>query len=107
MNTLPLAVTIIGLMLLATTLVCYFLHNSKTGDTLMENNSQKQAVLEYKIDRERTQGLDKVTKNGEICYDYETKEFVAFDETYAYEVGRSKYPLCALDMFHTYCEKYL
>lgn len=107
MNTLTLVVTIIGTIILATTLVCYFLNNSKIGDTLMENISQKEAVLDYKIDRERTHGLVKVTEKGEVCYDYKTKEFVVFEECYTYEVGRTKYPLCALSMFHTYCEEYL
>lgn len=51
--------------------------------------------------------LERVTENGEICKDLNTKEYVVFDETYAYEVGRTHYPKCAEAMLEAYCEEYL
>jgi hypothetical protein len=64
-------------------------------------------VVSYVIDKTKTQGLDKVTDNGEICYCHKDKVFVVFEETYAHEVGRSVYPLCALAMLNAYGAEYL
>lgn len=64
-------------------------------------------IVSYLIDTAREEGLDKVTENGEVCYDYKTKEFVVYEETYAYEVGRTAYPLCAYYMLQVYADNYL
>jgi hypothetical protein len=70
-------------------------------------NDRCNLLLNYTIDPVNKSGLDKVTEHGEICFDYTTREFVVFDETYAYEVGRTHYPLCAYAMLETYGEEYL
>ena len=51
--------------------------------------------------------LVKVTENGEICLDNITREYIVFDETSAYEVGRTHYEKCARAMLEAYCEYYL
>lgn len=51
--------------------------------------------------------LVKVTENGEICLDNITREYVVFDETYAYEVGRTYYEKCAIAMLEAYSKYYL
>ena len=51
--------------------------------------------------------LQRVTTNGEISYDVDSQIFVVYDETYAYEVGRTSYPLVALHMLQAYCKHYL
>jgi hypothetical protein len=64
-------------------------------------------VLDYQIKLDRYSGLEYVTENGEICYDYLSREFVVFSETYTEEVGRTPYPLCASAMLVAYCDNYL
>lgn len=49
----------------------------------------------------------KVSLNGEICYDTGTEEYIVYEETYAYLVGRTCYPLVALSMLESYGENYL
>ena len=51
--------------------------------------------------------LVKVTENGEICLDNITREYIVFDETYAYEVGRTYYEKCAIAMLEAYSKYYL
>lgn len=51
--------------------------------------------------------LIKVTKNGEITFDPETKLYEVWDETFAYTVGTTQYPLVAKDMLESYCRNYL
>jgi len=49
--------------------------------------------------------LIKVTKNGEITFDPETKLYEVWAETFAYTVGTTQYPLVAKDMLESYCSK--
>lgn len=52
--------------------------------------------------------LKKITPNGEICFDLSTFEYVVFDETYAFEVGRTSYQFIAeamLDVYSSYLGK--
>lgn len=49
----------------------------------------------------------KITTNGEICFDAVNKEYIVFEETYAYEVGRTSYPKVATNMLKVYSEEYL
>lgn len=49
----------------------------------------------------------KVTDNGEICYDTKERVFDVWDETYAYKIGTTSYPLVAYHMLESYGENYL
>ncbi len=49
----------------------------------------------------------KVSNNGEICYNTLDKTFTVWDETYAFEVGSTTYPLVAYSMLNSYAENYL
>jgi hypothetical protein len=51
--------------------------------------------------------LIKVTKNGEITFDPQTNLYEVWDETWAYTVGTTQYPLVAKDMLESYCRNYL
>ena len=51
--------------------------------------------------------LIKVTKNGEITFDTETRLYEVWDETYSDTVGTTHYPLVAKDMLESYCRNYL
>jgi hypothetical protein len=51
--------------------------------------------------------LIKVTKNGEITFDPETKLYEVWDETYSDTVGTTQYPLVAKGMLESYCRNYL
>ena len=51
--------------------------------------------------------LIKVTKNGSITYDLTTNLYTVWDETYAYTVGETQYPLVAKAMLEAYCSCYL
>lgn len=90
----------------------------RVGDTVSKEHVDE--VLSEKTNRQLLEEFDpkdqmpkwsgghiKVTKNGEISWDSQTREFVIWDETYAYEVGRTHYPLCALAMLETYAKEYL
>lgn len=55
----------------------------------------------------KSEKLVRVSSNGEISYDTITKEYVVFEETYAYEVGRTCYPKVATTMLKTYAKEYL
>lgn len=78
-------------------------------------NEIRQSILDFDIETAlsnfRTTNSEltrvKVTKNGEVSYDLEDREFVVYDETYAYEVGRTPYPMLAWCMLTAYCEHYL
>lgn len=73
----------------------------------METTGYKEALLSFNTKSSEIQSLTKVTTNGEICFDADEKEFVVFDETYAYEVGRTTYPMCALALLESYSAYYL
>jgi hypothetical protein len=64
-------------------------------------------IENYIIKENVYSGLENVTENGEVCYDYYKSDFVIFDETYAYEVGRTKYAMCAYAMLVSYTENYI
>lgn len=56
---------------------------------------------------EKVNSCIKVTTNGEISFDAVNKEYIVFEETYAYEVGRTSYPKVAVSMLETYVKNYL
>lgn len=65
------------------------------------------ALKTYTPVKGKNSGMEKVTANGEISYDYTEKTYIVKDETYADIVGKSKYPLCALAMLEAYGKEYL
>ncbi len=73
----------------------------------MTKLTMKEQVLAFDRKKHFTQSCVKVTTNGEISYLTEINEFLVFDETYAYEVCRTSYPLIAVAAHTIYCEQYL
>lgn len=51
--------------------------------------------------------IQKITKNGEITFDTEKKEYTVWDETYAFTVCVTNYPEVAKAALKAYCEYYL
>lgn len=76
-------------------------------DKVLAEKTHKEYLEEFNRSEYFSEPYAKVTKNGEISFDTKTKEFVIWDETYAHEVGRTYYPLCALAMLETYGKEYL
>ena len=48
-----------------------------------------------------------IKKSKEITFDKETNEYIVWDETYTYTVGRTQYSKVAIAMLDAYCKYYL